>query len=371
MVSGKLAYENGGGYLTLGLPQVTVSNGNVAQIPYLFKDLIEALSTIGNPQQTTAGGIYSQTGINLGSFTIGTTGIDSAEIGSDLHLSGGFLWMYDGYLPVEHNFFLWPDSILAAAWFTPSTVTPTGTFTSGSTSVVVSTANDISPGMTISDTTNPSYITAGTKVLAVVGTTLTISKPTAHAGTGDTLSIQGNIAAKPDGSTNTNAYYAQAVYSWSDNQGNVFRSAPSIPIAITTTGSAATGTITYEVPTLRLTYKTPNPVKIEIYRWSVANPEYFQVTSILAPVLNDTTVDQVLIVDALSDADIVGNNLIYTTGGVVEDVNAPASNIMTLFDTRLWLVDAEDQNLLWYSKRLPPPKEQPASSRLWPRWMIS
>jgi hypothetical protein len=36
----------------------------------------------------------------------------------------------------------------------------------------------------------------------------------------------------------------------------------------------------------------------------------------------------------------------------VEDINAPSSTIFTLFDTRLWLVDAEDPNTLWFSKQV-------------------
>ena len=280
VVVAKIAYENGGGYLTLGLPSVTVA-GDEAQIAYLYKDLIEALSTNGNTQQTTMGGIYSQTGINLASFTFSTQNMDSGEIGSDLHISGGFLWMYDGYLPVEHNFFLWPDSV-EATW----------------------------------------------------------------SATG------GSIAAKPDGSTNADAYYYQVTYEWADNQGNIFRSAPSIPVAVTTTGSGTSGSITLNIPYLRLTYKVANPMKIVIYRWSVEHETYYQVTSITAAQINSTTLDSLTYVDTLADASIVGNNIIYTTGGVLEDINAPASNIMTLFDDRLWLVDAEDQNLLWYSKQV-------------------
>lgn len=286
-VVAKIAYENGGGpyaagsaYLPLGLPSISVSS-NIANIPYLYKDLVEALNTLNNTTQTTAGGIYSQTGINLGTFTIGTQDIDTAEIGSDLHISGGFLWMYDGYLPVEHNFFLWPDSI-ECTW---------------------------------SDS-------------------------------------GGSIVAKPDGETNTDAYYYQVTYEWSDNQGNIFRSAPSIPVAVTTTDSGTSGSIAVNVPACRLTYKTANPVKIVIYRWSVANQIYYQVTSIKAPTLNSTTSDSITFTDTMADASIVGNNIIYTTGGVVEDINAPASNIFTLFDVRMWLVDAEDPNLLWYSKQV-------------------
>lgn len=271
IIVAKLAYENGGGYLNLGLPSVTVT-GNIAQIPYLIKDLVEALNTLNNPQQTTAGGIYSQTGINLVSFTLGTTAIDTAEIGQTLQISGGYLSMFDGYLPVEQNFFLWPDNV------------------------------------------------------EVTGST-----------TGGLMTAQ--------------QYFYQVTYEWSDNNGNIYRSAPSIPVSVTTTGS--TSSVTINVPTLRLTAKTANPVKIVIYRWSTQVQVYNQITSITAPILNSTTTDSITAyVDTVADPGYAGNNLIYTTGGVVEDVNAPSFSICTLFDTRLWIVDAEDPNLLWISKQV-------------------
>lgn len=287
VIEAKLAYQNAGGYLTTGLPGVTVTD-TVAQFGYLFRDLIQAVNKNTNvPTGTQTAGIFSQTGINLASISFGTEGLDTAEIGNDIHLGGGFLWMYDGYLPVEHNFFLWPDM----------------------------------------DTANP-------------------TDAASWADTG------GSIVAKPDSITNTNAYWYQVTYEWTDNQGNAFRSSPSIPIPVTTTGSGSTGSITVNIPTLRLTMKTANPVKIVIYRWSLGQQNYYQVTSITSPLLNDTTVDAVAYVDTASDATILGNNLLYTTGGVLGDLNAPASNLMTLFDTRLWLVDAEDQNLLWFSKQV-------------------
>jgi hypothetical protein len=139
-------------------------------------------------------------------------------------------------------------------------------------------------------------------------------------------------------------------YEWTDMQGNPFRSAPSIPIFVTTTGSGSTGSITINGPTLRLTSKINTPVKIVIYRWSVETQAYNQVTSIFAPLQNSTTGDSFSFTDTLADSSVIGNNLIYTTGGVVPDTNAPASNILTIFDTRLWLVSAEDPNLLWVSK---------------------
>jgi hypothetical protein len=274
---GKTAYENGAIYLAYGLPNVTVI-GTTASISYLTADFISSLSTIQNSQQTTTGGIYSQTGVNMVNYNFTTAETDTAELGNNLLISGGFLWSFDGVAPVEQNFFLWPDNIQA--------------------------------------------------VVSGVG---------------------GNMTAQQ--------YYYQVIYSWSDNQGNVFRSAPSIPITVTTTGS--TSSVSLFIPTLRLTYKIDNPVIIEVFRWSEGQQEYFQTSSsatqinpILAPLINDTTVDFLQFTDTWADSSIDGNALIYTTGGVLEDVNGPASNIFTLFDTRMWLVDAEDPNLLWYSKQV-------------------
>lgn len=278
-VIAELAYSNGGGnavtatttgYLPFGLPQVSVS-GNVVQIPYLFKDLIAAVNkNTAVPSGNQVAGIYSQTGINLASFTIGSSVI-SAETGKNLQLTGGFLWNYDGYIPVENNFFVWPDSV------------------------------ELSPSTT-------------------------------------------------GGSLTAQTYYYQVTYEWTDNQGNAYRSAPSIPVSTTTTGS--TSSIVIKVPTLRLTYKIANPVKIVIYRFSTDQETYYQVTSLTAPILNSTTSDSISYPDTLADSSILGNNILYTNGGVVEDIGPPSFSSVFIFDDRLWGVDSEDPNLLWFSKQV-------------------
>ena len=292
VIAGKLAYSNGGGYLTLGIPGVTVT-GDMAQVSYLFKDSLQAVNKNTNvPAGSQVAGVYSQLGVNLATFTINTAGLDTAEIGNDLLISGGFLWMYDGYLPVEHNFFVWPDTATASG----------------------------------SPPTSPSAVWTNTG---------------------------GHMAAQPTGYVSSSpTYYYQLVYEWTDNQGNAYRSAPSIPIPVVTSSTGNTGSVAIYFPTLRVTMKTANPVKLVIYRWSVDQQVYYQTTSITAPILNDPTADIIIITDTNASSTILGNNLLYTTGGVVEDVNAPASNILALFDTRLWLVDAEDPNLLWYSKQV-------------------
>lgn len=143
-------------------------------------------------------------------------------------------------------------------------------------------------------------------------------------------------------------YQYMAVYEWTDAAGNLHRSAPSIPATVTTTTATSTNTI--KVPTLRLTSKTN--VRIVLYRWSVTNPLFYQATSVSSPTANVTTADSVTIVDALADSSIIGNNLIYTTGGVIENIGAPACFASCLSKSRLFIVDAEDRNLIWYSKQV-------------------
>lgn len=272
-----LAYQNADGYYTLGLPAPSISGTN-ASIAYQFKDLLLPVNkTIAAGQ---VNGFYSQLGLNMVTFDFTPSNISVSEIGGTLNIGGGYLAAYDGFVPVESNFFLYPDSV-EATW----------------------------------------------------------------SATG------GSIVAKPDGSTNTNAYYYAVTYEWTDNQGNALRSAPSIPIGVTTTGAGSVGSITVNVPMLRLTYKTVTPAKIVLYRWSVANQVFYQASSITSPTLNDPTTDSVAIVDTLADASIIGNSILYTTGGVVENIGPPASIATTLFKSRLFLIDAEDQNLLWYSKQ--------------------
>lgn len=267
----KLAYSNGGGYASsFVLPNVTIID-DVIKTVYLFKDLLVPVNKTQGA--TVSSGVYAQTGINLISFTINSSAQYNSEIANAQHLTGGFLWEYDGVKPVEHSFHVYPDSIVA-------TTSTTG----------------------------------------------------------------GNL-------TNQQYFYS-FTYEWTDAAGNLHRSAPSIPTGVLTTGSN-TSTNTINVPTLRLTYKiAPNSVRLVGYRWSTAQQTYYQFTSISSPVLNDPSIDSIAVVDTLADTSIVGNVILYTTGGVIENIAAPACAASTLFKSRLFVLDAENRNLIWYSKQV-------------------
>jgi len=166
---------------------------------------------------------------------------------------------------------------------------------------------------------------------------------------GTTTSVNG-------GSMTSDTYYYVATYEWTDGQGILHRSAPSVPVKMAVPAGSSTNSVTINVPMLRLTAKTANnPPRIVVYRWSATNPVYYQINSPITTYPNNPAVDSVQIVDTLAqtgNVSIIGNAILYTTGGVIEHTAAPAVTSMCAYGTRLFAIDAEDQNLLWYSKQV-------------------
>jgi hypothetical protein len=424
VVIAKLAYSNGEGYpSSLVLPSVTVS-GASAYFSYLIRDLVASVSKV--QAAPNAGNIYSQTGVNAATFTFGTGKTTSVEIASNLSLSGGFINSYDGLAASENNFFLWPEVIpnrgsnfggglsaqeyfyqIVYAWTdadgnvhrsapsVPFSVTVgqapqgpntvfTGTFSASSTSMSVSSITGLAGLDPLFDNTTPSNLAAGTYIQNVRPTTLDILPATvgASGGGGDkitavqyqSVTFLATAAANPglnilSVSSLAGLYVGQRLIDATTPSilaANTTITALSSPygantITISTPATAAfnndvivvvdTASVTLYLPTLLVTNKT-SPIRIEVYRWSQAQQVYYEVTSVNNPVYNTLTASAVTYVDTANDAAILGNTILYTTGGVIEDLSPPASNILTLFDTRVWLVDAEDPNLLWFSKQI-------------------
>ncbi len=164
------------------------------------------------------------------------------------------------------------------------------------------------------------------------------------------------VSGSNSGALSAQTYFYQAIYQWSDNKGNIFRSAPSIPVSITnSTGSSFNAVY---VPTLRTSYKNypyyggfNAPIQIKLFRWSQAQPIYYSTANFVQDATVSST-DYTVFLDGRADSGLIGGEILYTNGGVVEDVNGPATKAMTTFDSRLWLIDGEDQNLLWFSKQV-------------------
>lgn len=156
--------------------------------------------------------------------------------------------------------------------------------------------------------------------------------------------------ASGSGSIAGGTYYYIIVYEWTDAQGQLHRSAPSIPIAITTTGS--NNTITLTIPTLRLTQKkgARTPISIAVYRTENLGTIYYRVSSITNPLLNDPTVDSVTFADTLADSAIISRELLYTTGGILPNYSPGSCSTIVVFKNRIFIGGLENKDEVLYSK---------------------
>lgn len=266
-IIGKVAPGLAGGLTdhTSLLPELPPLDDSSYLVSTLQKDLVV-------PASTSPANLYTQTGV------IGTT-IDfdsstaylSEELANNLHLTGGFLSMYDGTSVVEHGFHLFPENV------------------------------------------------------SVVGS-----------------GVGGSIGA--------GTYQYFVTYEWIDNQGNLHRSAPSIAASVTTVG--ATSSVSITVATLRLTAK--QGVSIVFYRTLANGTQPFRISPIASSPANDPTVDTITYVDTQADASIEGNQVLYTFGGVVDNISPPAVGSVFSYNERLIVIPSEQNTSFWFSKEVLP-----------------
>lgn len=131
-------------------------------------------------------------------------------------------------------------------------------------------------------------------------------------------------------------------FEWIDERGRLWRSAPSVPISLTTTsGNAAT----LSIPTLRLTEK--EGARIAVFRTVNGGSSFFRV----ANVANDKSVDRVSYFDDVtSDATLQGNEPLYTGGGVLENDFVPACRFAVVHQTRVVLGGLESDDEVVFSQ---------------------
>lgn len=146
-------------------------------------------------------------------------------------------------------------------------------------------------------------------------------------------------------------YSYVAMYEWTDNFGQIHRSAPSVELLVTVSGGPKNVLVT--IPTLRLTQKTSprSEISIVLYRSEVGPGSiYYRVSSVTSPTYNSLSADTVTITDSLTDAQIVSRELLYSTGGVVENFPPPSCKYIEQFKDRIFLAGLENPSEIWYSK---------------------
>lgn len=168
--------------------------------------------------------------------------------------------------------------------------------------------------------------------------------------------LAGSINTTGGNMANGASYQYCTVYEWIDNQGQLHRSAPSLPFTALTPGSA--GSSTAEVtaivlPTLKVTTKTG--VSIALYRTVANQTVFYRISSPTSLLYSSPTVDTISYgTDTLADSAIIGNEQLYTTGGEVENGAPNAPLCMTTYQNRLIVIPSDNPLTWWFSKEVIP-----------------
>lgn len=152
------------------------------------------------------------------------------------------------------------------------------------------------------------------------------------------------------------------VYEWEDAKGVLWRSAPSVPVSATLAG--ANNAISCTVPHLRITDKMGaypsyterrGHVKIVGYRTAANGTTYYRDTPNNTgdgEVNNPGALQDAIWISELSDALLIKNEVLYTTGGGLENEAWPANTIACMHQRRVFMVTQEEQNFVQYSDEI-------------------
>lgn len=142
-----------------------------------------------------------------------------------------------------------------------------------------------------------------------------------------------------------------AIYQWTDGQGNLHQSAPSLAQTINVADFPGTDSVNIAISTAYLSTKPG--ISVAVYRTEAAGTVYYQVNDpVFSTSVDPTLGASVYITDLLSDGDLAGNPQPYTypASAVLENSTPPPSTLMLSHNNRLWFVDAENPNTIWYTK---------------------
>ena len=163
--------------------------------------------------------------------------------------------------------------------------------------------------------------------------------------------IQAGNTAITGGSMSDGNYGYVALYAWTDNFGQTHRSIESNVLEVVLSGGGTTQTQSIVIPTLQLTNK--QNVVIEVYRTEDNGSIYYKVSSVNSPLFNDKSVNTLTFVDTVSDTALISREVLYTTGGVLENAPGPAAKFIATHSAsdRLVIAGLEDPNLVAFSKQ--------------------
>lgn len=329
------------------LPEVNILASGSYQFTTLTRDLLVAFDQV--PNALSGFNNYTAFGVNSYQVNFVLTAKPKLVAGQNLHYGGGILWMYDGIKPVEHSYNIFPEGVLASA-----TTTGGGLGIGASTSTVnqwqysaIYEWMDNEGQLHKSATSIPVTVQAPTTTpISFTGSTI-INTTSINSVSSFTGLVVGQVISNANFPSGT--YITGLLPTF--NQIIV-----SKPATATASGQTFTtkdvGSNLVTVPTLRLTQKTG--VIIVIYRTVINGTVFYRVTDPKNPLYNDPTVNSVSFTDTVADATILGNEQIYTTGGEVDNIAAPAVSALAIYRNRAVYLTPESPLSWGYSKQVIP-----------------
>ena len=167
--------------------------------------------------------------------------------------------------------------------------------------------------------------------------------------------IIGHIAWVTGSSVTPGHWNYCVVYEWTDHEGQIHRSAPSIPHDVATTHDDDAVEVrvttlshgdTYRLEDVRVVmYRTENGPGTVYYRLPTPTHRLNQPFAEYIDLYDNGSMNPVT-----KDAVLIEHETLYTTGDVLENNCPPATSIMNVFQDRLVIVPDEDPTCVWYSK---------------------
>lgn len=148
------------------------------------------------------------------------------------------------------------------------------------------------------------------------------------------------------GSISDGDYHFRAIFEWTDNNGQIYRSVPSPAedLTIAAGGGTASVNVSVAVP-YELTDRLSrfSRVLIVIYAAPATSEIYTRVGHAAMVAGSTQTINVVR-------ADSPTSEAIYTTGGVIENIGPPASWSLAASESRAYLISQDDPFGMWFSK---------------------
>jgi hypothetical protein len=155
------------------------------------------------------------------------------------------------------------------------------------------------------------------------------------------------LAPQNGGAPNIYSYYA--IFTWTDNAGNLYRSGRSAPQQQSSANPISSSSVMDVAVQGYSTddYYKINNVQVQIYRTTPGGTVYYLIAT-----LPNIPNGDIGFVDTTLDGSLILNQQLYTTGGEIDNSNCPAGSLLTSFKNRIIYINDEDRLQWWYSKQV-------------------